>query len=354
MNIGQNEKTKSYHRKKDDNCKNIYFIAREAGVSVATISRFFNDNSLVKKSTSLKILEICKKYNYKPSKVASAITTKKTKSVAFLVPTLKDPSFNGLISGVESVLTSKGYCMILFSTTESINIELEILNNIRNRIIDGVIVSGVYGSDEDKLFISEIQKRGIPYLLVDRYIPEIDIPYVASNDYYGGEIAANYILENNHKNIGIITYDTKVHIFKERISGFTSVLKKEGIKEKYIIEIPRQIGKIEESIIKNKDIFLNNKVTVIFAIADMIAIHLIHFLSENNFKIPEEISIMGYDNMFFSKFTTPELTTIDHDMFELGAVAARNLINKLEKNKYKEKKIIIDPKLLVRDSVKKI
>ena len=101
------------------NKANIYVIAKEAGVSVATVSRFFNKKSLVKKSTRLEILEVCKKYNYKPSRVASAITTKKTKSIALLVPSLKEATFGELVSGVEFALSKNGYCLNVFNTNKA-------------------------------------------------------------------------------------------------------------------------------------------------------------------------------------------------------------------------------------------
>jgi len=336
----------------------IYFIAKEAGVSIATISRFFNNSSVVGEVTREKIINVCNKYNYKPSKIASALSTKRTKSIALLIPSIKNPAFNSLVDGVGTIVSKRGYSLTLFNTKESIEKELEILDIINNRSIDGAIVSGVYGREEDRLFISEVEKRKIPCILVDRYIPDTDIPYVASNDYLGGKIAARFILENNHKNIGIISYETRVHIFKERVRGFTDVLKKEGIKEKYVIEVPRQIGKIEENLIKNRkallEALLNDQVTIIFNAADFIAIELIKFLSENKIRVTEDVSVMGYDNILFSNFTVPRLSTIDHTMFEMGYTAADNLINKLEKNRFKDRIVIMDPKLVIRNSVRKI
>lgn len=336
------------------NKTNIYVIAKEAGVSVATISRFFNKKSLVKKSTRLKILDVCKKYNYKPSKIASAITTKKTKSIALLIPSLKDPVFSELVDGVESELSKNGYCLNVFNTRQSIDKELEIIDIINNRIIDGVIVSGVYGSKEDRIFISEMLRRKIPCILVDRYIPGANIPYVASNDRLGGEIAAKFLLENNHKRIGIISYDTKVHIFKERVEGFISILNKNRLKEEFILEVPIKFGKIEEYIYKYEDELLKSRATAIFTVADTIAIFLIRFLLENGFKVPDEISVIGYDDIFYSEFIFPRLSTIHHDMFELGKVVGENLIYKLENGKFKKKKQVIDPTLVIRDSVRKV
>ncbi len=98
------------------------------------------------------------------------------------------------------------------------------------------------------------------------------------------------------------------------------------------------MGKIGETIIKNREMFLSGEVSVIFANTDFIAIQLMQLLLENNINAPRKISIMGYNNMFFSRFTTPKLSTINHDMFELGSIAADNLINKLKKTGLKRKK----------------
>jgi LacI family transcriptional regulator len=333
---------------------NIYGIAKEVGVSVATISRFFNNKNLVKESTRSKILEVCQKHNYKPSKIASAITTKRTKYIAFIVPSLKDPTFIELVNGAELAMSKKGYSMTLFNTRQNINREKDIIDTLDSMIIDGVIFSGVYGGEEEKLFISEVQKRNIPIILVDRIIPNLNIPFVMSNDYLGGKLAAKFILENNHKKIGIITYSRKVFIFNERVQGFIDVLKQSGINEIFILDIPLEYKKIEEGLIEKKDFILKSEVTAIFCVADSIAIFLSRILMQNNIKVPDEISIMGYDNLFYSDYLIPRLTTINHDMYKIGQVASENLINRLEKGRFKSKKIIIDPVVISRDSVEKI
>ncbi|MEI7616779.1 MAG: LacI family DNA-binding transcriptional regulator [Actinomycetota bacterium] len=333
---------------------NIYFIAKEANVSVASISRFFNNKDLLKETTKKRILEVCQKYNYKPSKIASAITTKKTNSIAFVVPSLKEPSFVDLINGAELEMSKNGYSMILFNTRQNIDREKDILDTLDSMIVDGVIFSGVYGGEEEKFFMTEIQNRDIPLILVDRVIPDINIPYVMSNDYLGGQLAAKYILENNHSRIGIITYSTKVHIFKERVRGFIEVLNKSDINEIFIKEVPLEYKNIEESLVREKNFIIKSNVSIVFCVADSIAIFLSRILGESGIKIPEEISIMGYDNLVFSNLMFPKLTTINHDMYEIGKLAANNLIGRLKSGHFKKKKIIIDPMLLPRDSVKKM
>jgi len=333
---------------------NIYIIAREAGVSVATVSRVFNRSSLVKESTRKKVLEVCQKYNYEPSRVASAITTKKTKSVGILVPSLKEPPFIELIGGAEYILYKNGYCLTVFNARQSIERQLEIANIIDNRIIDGVIFSGVYGGEKDKIFISEMVKRGIPCIMVDRIIPDIDIPFVGSNEYLGGRIAAQFMLECGHKKIGIVTYDREVYIFNQRVAGFLSVLGENGIKEQFILEVPLEFSKVEEAIKGYEEEIAGSDITALFGTSDSIAIFLISLLMENNLKVPDDISVMGYDNITFSRFIFPRLTTIHHDMFELGKVVATNLLYRLENGRYLNDRQIIDPKICIRDSVKKI
>ncbi len=333
---------------------NIYSIAKEANVSVATVSRFFSNSGIVKESTGKKIIEICAKYNYRPSKIASAITTKKTKLIAFIIPSLKDPSFIELIAGAEKAMSEKGYILCLFNTRQNIDREKDIIETIQSMNIDGVMFSGIFGNKEEEIFILNMQKKEIPIIQVDRIIPGINLPYVMNNDYLGGQLAAKFLIENNHKKIGIITYSMKVYIFKQRVDGFLDVLNKYKIKESFIIEVPLEYKKIEEAIDNNKDTLLNSGISSIFCVADSIAIYLSRMLIENNIKIPEEISVMGFDNIIFSNYLMPKLTTIDHDMFSLGEAAAENLIYKLETGRFKNKSEIIDPVLIKRDSVKKL
>jgi DNA-binding LacI/PurR family transcriptional regulator len=336
------------------NKANIYTIAEEAGVSVATVSRFFNRKYLLKEATQQKILAVCKKYNYEPSRIASAITTKKTRTAGIIVPSLKEPFFIELIGGVEYVLYNNGYCLSVFNARQNIERQLEIANIIDNRIIEGVIFSGVYGGEKDKIFISEMIKRNIPCIMVDRIIPDIDIPFVASNDFMGGQIAASYLLECGHTKIGILSYEKEVYIFNQRVAGFLSVLSENGIQEKFILELPLKFSKIEEGINNYKEKLMENDVTAIFSTSDSIAMFLMSMFMKNNLRIPQDISVIGYDNITYSRLIYPKLTTIHHDMFELGKVVAKNLLYRLENGNYLNKNQIIDPKICIRDSVKKM
>lgn len=332
----------------------IYKIAEEAGVSVATVSRYFNNPGIVKGDTREKISSVCMKYNYEPSCIASAITTKKTKTIAILVPGLKEPAFVELIGGAEHILSDRGYCLSVFNACQSIEKELEIAKIIDSRFIDGVILSGVYGDKRDKVFISEMVKRNIPCIMVDRIIPDIDIPCVASNEYLGGTLAARYLIENNHKKIGIISYSREVFIFNERIRGIIETLKKENMEELFICEIPLEFKKIEGEIRSAISKMLDMGPSAILTSADSIAFFTIKILSEMGVKVPEDISIMGYDNILYANVFNPALSTIHHDAFELGKRAASNILYRLDNGIYLNMKEMMDPELIIRESVRKI
>jgi DNA-binding LacI/PurR family transcriptional regulator len=333
---------------------NIHSIANEVGVSVATISRFFNNPDVVKENTKNKIIDVCKKYNYTPSKIARAITTKKTKLIAFIMPSLKDPAFIDIIAGAEKAMSKKGYILCLFNTRQNINREKDIVETIQSMNIDGVMFSCIYGNKEEEMFLLNLQKKDIPIILVDRIIPEVNLPYVMNNDFLGGQIAAKFLMDNNHKKIGILSYSMQVYIFRQRVEGLLKVLNENQIKESFLIEVPLEYKNIEDTINKNIDLMLESGVTAIFCVSDSIAIFLSRLLVEKKIMIPEEISVAGFDNIVFSNFSIPRLTTIDHDMFSLGEKAAENLIFKLETGRFKNKNEVIDPVLIKRDSVRKI
>lgn len=333
---------------------NIRFIAKEAGVSVATISRYFNNYKAMKTSTKLRIKKVCEKYNYEPSKIAGAITTRKSKTIALIIPGFREPVFMDFVMGVEKVAFDNGYCVNIFSTRQEIDKEKEIIKIINNRIIDGVIFSGVYGNEKDLPFVQELKAKKIPCIMADRIIPDDSVVTVTGGDYLGGGLAAEFLLQNKHKNIGVISYDLKSYIFNQRVNGFLDVLKKNNLKVNFIIEVGLKFLNIKDYIIKNINEIINSKVSAIFVTSDSIAMFCMKYLNENNLKIPRDISIIGYDDIIYSDLLIPRLTTIHHDMYRIGELAAENLINKLSNGFFKRKKIVVEPKLIIRDSVKSL
>jgi LacI family transcriptional regulator len=330
----------------------IYFIAKEAKVSPATISRVFNRSELVSEKTRIKILGICDKYDYKPSVVASSMRTNRTKYIGFVVPNLTNPFFFELLRGAEDFAGERDYYLVVFNSENSYEKELVFLDAIFKRRIDGIIISGIAGGKKDNFFTKEILKKKLPCVLVDRYIEGFNIPSVVTNNFKGGMLAADYLLKINNKRIGIITFELKIKIIKDRYNGFKKILDQNGLKEDFIIEIPVDSKNIIEELKKNKEKILKNKIDAIFCLSDFIAIYLIEFLHNAGLKIPEDLSVMGFDNLAYSEFIYPKLTTIAQDIYKMGNLSCEMLFKSIigSKDNYVYKSKILDPKLLVRKS----
>ena len=331
----------------------IYFIAKEAKVSPATISRFFNRSELVSEKTRKRILEICDKYDYKPSIVASSMRTNKTKYIGLVVPNLTNPFFFELLRGAEDFASEKDYYLVVFNSKNNYEKELIFLDAIFKRRIDGIIISGIAGGKKDNFFTKEILKKKLPCVLVDRYIEGLDIPSVVTNNFKGGMLAAEYLVKINNKRIGIITFDLKIKIIKDRYNGFKKILNQNNIKESFLIEIPSDSENIFEELVKNKEKILKNKVDAIFCLSDFIAINLMELLNNSGRKIPEDLSIIGFDNIGYSQFVNPKLTTIAQDIYKMGNLSCEMLLESINENiinKLIKGDKILNPKLIIRNS----
>jgi len=339
----------------------IHQIAEEVGVSAAAISRYFKKDIKLSKETIKKIEEVCAKHNYSPSPIASAMRTKKTKTIVFVCSDISDNTrLVDLISSVSERVAYHGYSIYLFSTNFDAEKQIDMLRLIDGRLIDGVIIGGhsTIEPGKSKLIFNELNKRDIPVVFTEKCVDDIDVPLVAIDGFKGGQIAAQHLLENGHKNIGIITHgfkDINTSANDDRKNGFLNVLNKNNIDAKFVLKRiikNSQDTNIEKYYIENKDIILKQKTTAIFCTTDLMALYLMNFLKLNGLNVPGDISIIGFANIEAGKFSF--LTTIDNDLHTVGSFAVDNLIQKLKKGKFIKKKTTIVPKLIIRESVDKI
>jgi len=333
----------------------IYFIAGKAKVSPATVSRVFNRAEIVSEETKRKVLEVCHRYNYQPSNVARSMRTKRTHYIGFVMPNMVNPFFFELLQGADDYAASRDYYLVLFNSENDYHKEMKFLGQFLARNIDGIIISGIAGGRKDNLFAREVLRKNIPCVLVDRYIEGLDIPSVITDNFKGGMLAARHLLSLGHRNIGIVSFELKVRIIKDRYLGFKEVLKKNGIEEKFFIEIPAGAIDISSQLAKKRELLASGQASAVFCISDLIAINLIEFLKNNGKKIPGQVSVMGFDNISLAGLVEPKLTTIAQDIYRMGMLASQMLIDAIEKNEESRGvKKVLDPKLVIRGSCAKI
>ncbi|MFC0187086.1 LacI family DNA-binding transcriptional regulator [Fictibacillus aquaticus] len=307
-------------------------IAKKANVSVTTVSRALNGYSDVNEKTRQKIIEIAKELNYSPNTLARGLVMKKSKTLGMLVSGMnrastKDNFTFEVLSGVNELVSEKDYDLVLFSTTTTKQREKTYSQLCRERRVDGAILQGMKIDDP---YLKEVIESDIPCVLVDIPIESDSVGYVTTDNVLGAKKAVQHLIESGHKNIAMINGHDQAYVSIKRLEGYRQALEEAGLeyKEEYVVN-----GEFTEATAETEAMELLQKhpeITAIFSASDLMALGIMKAARTLNIRIPEDLSIVGYDNILLSSYTTPALTTIAQDKFQLGYRAAELLINMLE------------------------
>lgn len=327
-------------------------VAREAKVSVTTISRVLNNKPDVSEATKKKVEKAIKKLGYNPNRVARGLVLRKTNSIGLIIPDINNPFFPEVIKGVERTAKKLGYSLILCNTDNDKIEEKESIFLLRSKQVDGIILSL---SLENKEVLKELEKDKFPIVQIDRRIKDSIYPAITIDNKSSAYIAAEYLIKQGHRKIGHITGDLKTETAIDRLNGFKQALRDHHIscKKEWLLEgdYSKESGKeMMEKIIKLKD-----RPTALFLANDLMAFGAYETIYNYNYSIPEDFSIIGHDNIEITSFVRPGLTTMDQPKYRLGEIAAKNLINIIEnKDKNTFQNVILKNAMIVRDSIKSL
>jgi len=331
-------------------------VARKAGVSISTVSNALNNSRYVKKETKERILEIAKNLNYTPNIIARGLKTRSTSTVAVIVPDISNQFFAQVIRGVEEVARQRKYSILLACTYYDVSEEKKSIENLRKQFVDGfVFVSGYNSFDH----IKELNDDKVPVVVADRELGDIKVPSVLVDNLGAMRDTVNYLHGLGHKRIGYIsyTYNNQTTVEK-RFKGYRKGLKENKLNfdpDLVIISKNLRLNELEGSCEAVKEIITSKNIpSVIMTASDFIAVGVIRALKELKFKIPEEISVMGFDNIMMSQYTDPLLTTIKQPKRQMGTTAMNLLLDIIEGKRIKEKNIMLSTELVERQSVAKL
>jgi len=331
----------------------IVEIAKLAGVSTTTVSKVFNDKTVSKK-TKDKVLEVAKKLNYQPSTIAQSLRNKKSKAISLMLPNITNPLFPEIIKGVEEVALENDYVVIVCSFEDELRKERHYFQLLDNRWIDGIILSGITGDKEENKYIQNTQERGIPVVFIDRGIEGRFLDLVGIDNQEATFEATKYLLELEHKRVGFVNGLRKIKLFAKRLEGYKRALGESGLEfdENLVVEGER-VSETAESAINQ---FLSQKKhpTAIFAMGDLLAITILRGIQMHGLKIPEDVSIIGFDNIPLASLTNPSLTTVNQPAYEMGRQAMKLLIDRIEGKDSIKRKIILDTELVIRESTARV
>jgi len=333
-----------------NNKTTIREISKLSGYSVTTVSRVLGKSELVKEDTKEKILRIIKDQSYSPSIIARSLKTKKTNTIGLILGDIENPFYSRVAKGVIDTAEQRDYNVILCNSSYDTKLEEKSIEMLLSREVDGFLLTTV---KLNQSVIDDLKYRRVPYVLIDYKLDLPGVSYIVNDDYHGGKIAAEYLVNLGHKNIAFFGNE-KLSSFKKRFNGFKDILDKYGIiVNEFTIDDINDITEINNSL--RNLIKAEEKVTALFAANDFLAIKTMENLSVLGLKVPKDISIIGYDNINISLMLRVPLTTINQPKYKTGKLAAELLLDMLEsKEAIGDKRLILKPELIIRQSCMEI
>ncbi len=323
-------------------------IAEKSGVSITTVYKALNNHPDISEKRKEQIIETAIQMKYVPNIIASNLRKKTTKFIGLIVSDNTNPYYAKVIKGVEEVLASCNYKTIIFNTDESIEKEISFVNELVSIRVAGVIITPAKGNIESTKILKEFK---IPYVLANRYIDKDKDNYVIVDDLKAGYIAAEYLIKNRYKKIIFINSFEQISSARNRYLGCINALKDNNISPKNCKQYQRILDQSDGyNITKNKILLENKPPFSIICYSDYIASGVIRCLLELNVEIPNEISVMGIDNTAILSFSHPGISTVSIPKLEIGKRSAEMLYNLIRNENVKKNRIILEPKLVIRES----
>ncbi|WP_163933603.1 LacI family DNA-binding transcriptional regulator [Paraferrimonas sp. SM1919] len=329
----------------------IYQVSQRAGVSLATVSRVINNNAKVKQATREKVLKAMDELNYRPNHTAQSLASNRSNCVGLMVAELGGPFFGDMMAGVEETLRSANKHVIITTAHSDPALEKEGINFLQNRSCDAIIAHCEGLTDDQIIELSEQSK--VPLFLMGRQIPKLQNRCVSLDNEFGGYLATKTLIEAGHRQIGYISGPMFKEDAVERLKGHQRALEEFGL--------PFDVndvftGDFHES--GGQDGFLSltskGQYTAIACGNDEMAAGVIKAAHDQNYLLPEQLSVIGFDDVVFATYLWPALTTVSSSTFQIGKAAANMIIETIYKQSSKQSGIIFEPKLIKRNSIYKI
>lgn len=324
-------------------------IAKKAGYSVTTVSRALNGYDDVNEDTREKIIAVARELGYYPNRIAQQLVTKKTNT--FAVFTLDRQTFQNqfitlLISGLMDELALDDYNLLLFPS-QKLQSAAEVANRCRQQGVGGAVIMGLRLSDP---VVKELPQVNFPTVLVDVPIKGKRAGYVSSDNITGAAQAVDYLARLGHRTIGFINGHSQAWVSRERLAGYEKGLAQHGLPFSPTLVYEGDFSK--ESGLQGAQALVRRhpELTALFVASDLMAVGAVEGLSELGMRVPEDVSVIGFDDQEYARHTRPALTTVRQDMYGMGKQAARLLIQMVENQDYEPIHTDLKPELVVRES----
>lgn len=335
-------------------------IAEELDVSVNTVSRALRNMPDIGQETTNLVKETALRLGYRKNLAASYLRTTKSMMLGIVVPDICNPVFSYMYKGIENICNETNYTLMLGNTNGNPKEENAVLSNMLNHGVDGIfLVPGMKNTQSH----AQLEAANVPYVILQRKFPGLSTNFVQSNDYEGGYLTAQHLYQLGHRSFLYISASMYISSAQDRYNGFISYLKENNLTESAVQILECDSTKnggyhAAKKWLEQQPNLNHLSATAIFCFSDYVAYGVYSAITKFNLRIPEDISVVGYDNNEYSDMIFPALTTVDMLPQKIGKQAAKimlNLINnKNNDNADEHIEAVISPKFILRNSTRKI
>lgn len=326
----------------------IYDVARLAGVSTATVSRALNGTGQIAPATRRAIDDAVEQLGYHPNTAARSLVTRSTQTIAVLLPDITNPFYAALVSGVQERALEAGHTLLLCTTESDPDREDDYLRLLRAKQVDGVLVDGLVLPPAR---IARFVREGLPIVCLDRDVDSTRVPLVQVNNRRGARLATEHLLSLGHRRVAHVSGTPDLGISEERIAGYRDAHNAFGynVDEELIA-----VGGFNEEggYAATKELLddVRYPFTAVFAANDLSAVGVLSALTESGLRVPQDVSVVGFDDLRLSRFTTPPLTTIHQPATEIARHATELLLDLAAGRPVEQMRTLLEPELVVRGS----
>jgi LacI family transcriptional regulator len=323
-------------------------VARAAGVSRQTVSRAINNRGEISPETRARVLSIAEEMGYRPSGIARGLATQRTRTIGLVVPDNANPFFSEVARGAEHVAYAEGYNVFLCNTDEDQQRERAVLQSLEEKRVDGLVLcSSRLPEDELRAIVAHHPA----VVLVNRRLGSDDVGMVLIDDEMGGRMATQHLLQAGHRAVGFLAGPPASHSGQQRAKGYRAALVAAGLPDD-----PDQIRHCPPMVEGGREaarelLIARPELTALFCFNDLVAVGALQACADLGRAVPDDIAIVGFDDIPLAALVTPSLSTCHVSRHNLGAQAMHLLLNRISGRLDEEcKEIVLRPELVVRDS----
>jgi len=328
-------------------------VAQFAGVSTCTVSRVLANKNYISDKTRQRVLEAVDELDYRPNQLAKSLKLGRSNTIALIIPSIQNQIFPDITKGVEDFARKSGFTVVLCNTDEDIEIEKEYIEKLRTRLTDGFIIASM---TSDSAHVRKLRSEGFPVVLTGRVYDD-SIDAVAIDNVQAAYDATRYLIGSGHQAIALAMGRQEISIYADRLVGYQRALEESGLVFDESLIMYETNGSASFYALTTQMLHSGRKIDAVLATSDAKALAAMRAILDYGCSIPDDISVMGIDNVEISALIEPPLTTVSQPLYDIGVLAAKRLIEQINhKEKFSELKPphidLLSTELIIRKSTR--